>query len=167
MKASRQAKLIEIIEQESVKTQDELAERLLAAGYASTQATISRDLRELKITKMAVPGGEPKYVQLTNRDNVNMVRYTRVLKDGILTMEAADNIIVIKTVAGLAMAVAAALDNLNLYGVVGSIAGDDTIMCVIRSKDMADEVIDSISKYAADSASNKREEDKDVTKSSC
>lgn len=167
MKASRQAKLIEIIENESIKTQDELTDKLIAAGYKFTQATISRDLRELKITKMAVPGGESKYVQLTNQTATNLVRYKRVLRDGILTMEAAENIIVIKTVAGLAMAVAAALDNLDLYGVVGSIAGDDTIMCVIRSRDMADEVIESISKYGEDISYYDREEEDHATKSSC
>lgn len=150
MKASRQAKLIEIIEKESVKTQEELTDKLVEAGYNFTQATISRDLRELKITKMAVPGGQPKYVRLQEQESSNALRYKRVLKDGILSMESSENIIVIKTVAGLAMAVAAALDNLGLYGVVGSIAGDDTIFCVIRAREMADEVIESISRYATE-----------------
>ncbi|MDD5948720.1 MAG: arginine repressor [Lachnospiraceae bacterium] len=148
MKASRQAKLIEIIENYDIETQDELAERLAEAGFPSTQATISRDIRELKLTKIAFPGGKAKYALLKNQEQSNMVRYRRVLRDGILTMETAQNIIVIKTVAGLAMAVAAALDNLNIYGVVGSIAGDDTIFCAIRSNDMANEVIDTIGKFA-------------------
>ena len=148
MKASRQAKIIEIIENYDIETQDELAEKLAQAGFSSTQATISRDIREMKLTKLAVPGGRQKYVALKNQAHSNMIRYRRVLKDGILTMEASQNIIVIKTVSGLAMAVAAALDNLEIYGVIGSIAGDDTIMCVIRSSDMANEVIDSIGRFA-------------------
>jgi transcriptional regulator of arginine metabolism len=150
VKAARQAKLIEIIENYEVETQEELAERLAKAGFASTQATISRDLRELKMTKVAVPGGRAKYVLLKNQEQSNMVRYRRVLRDGILTMETAQNIIVIKTVSGLAMAVAAALDNLNIYGIVGSIAGDDTIFCAIRSNALAGDVIDSIGKFVQD-----------------
>ena len=118
MKASRHAKLLEIIETNDIKTQDELNDLLIKEGYNSTQATISRDLKELKITKMAVPGGQPKYVRLQEQESSNALRYKRVLKDGILSMESSENIIVIKTVAGLAMAVAAALDNLGLYGVV-------------------------------------------------
>ena len=102
----------------------------------------------MKLTKMAFPGGKSKYVQLKNQEQSNLVRYKRVLRDGILTMEAAQNIIVIKTVSGLAMALAAALDHIEIYGVVGSIAGDDTILCVIRSQDMAAEVIDAIGKFA-------------------
>ena len=124
MKAERHAKIIELIENYNIETQDELAERLAEAGFVSTQATISRDIRELKLTKIAFPGGKAKYVLLKKQ-----------------------NIIVIKTVSGLAMAVAAALDNLNIYGVVGSIAGDDTIMCVIRSNDMAADVMDSIGHF--------------------
>lgn len=147
MKASRQAKIIEIIENNDIETQDELTEKLLEAGFSSTQATISRDIREMKLTKLAVPGGKQKYVALKNQEQSNRIRYRRVLRDGILSMEAAQNIIVIKTVSGLAMAVAAALDSMHIFGVVGSIAGDDTIMCVIRSNDMANEVIDSIGRF--------------------
>ncbi len=149
-KATRHAKLLEIIETHDVKTQDELIDLLEKSGYRSTQATISRDLKELRIAKMAVPGGELKYVRLKEQESANALRYKRVLKDGILSMESSENIIVIKTVAGLAMAVAAALDTAGLYGVVGSIAGDDTIFCVIRDKELADDVIESISKYAAE-----------------
>ena len=148
MKYQRQAKILELVEKYDIETQDELAEKLAGAGFPSTQATISRDIREMKLTKMAFPGGKSKYVQLKNQEQSNLVRYKRVLRDGILTMEAAQNIIVIKTVSGLAMAVAAALDHIEIYGVVGSIAGDDTILCVIRSQDMAAEVIDAIGKFA-------------------
>lgn len=148
MKAARQAKIIELIENYEIETQDELAERLAKAGFTSTQATISRDIREMKLTKMAFPGGKTRYAQVKNQEQSNMLRYRRVLRDGILSMETAQNIIVIKTVAGLAMAVGAALDNLNIYGVVGSIAGDDTIFCVIRDQELAGEVIDAISKFA-------------------
>ena len=148
MKASRQAKIIEIIEKYDIETQDELAEKLASAGFPSTQATISRDIREMNLTKLAVPGGKQKYIQLKDQQNMNRVRYRRVLRDGILTMESAQNLIVIKTVPGLAMAVAAALDSLQIYGVMGSIAGDDTILCVIRKESMAKEVIDKIGSFA-------------------
>ena len=147
MKASRQAKIIEIIENYDIETQDDLAEKLLKAGYKSTQATISRDIREMKLTKLALPGRKQKYVVLRNQEHVNKRKYEQVLRDGILTMEVAQNIIVIKTVAGLAMAVAAAIDNAQIYGVVGCIAGDDTIMCVIRGNEMAGDVIEALGKF--------------------
>lgn len=146
MKARRQAKIIEIIEKFDIETQDELAEKLLDSGFNTTQATISRDIREMKLTKLAFPGGKQKYIALQSQDYYTSEKYKRVICDGILTMEEAENIIVIKTVIGMAMAVAAALDSLDINGLVGCIAGDDTIMCVVRSSQIAGEVISSIGK---------------------
>jgi len=144
MKAKRQEKIIEIIEQYNIETQDELADKLAEAGFQTTQATISRDIRELKLTKLAYPGGRQKYIALKNRELNIDKKYKRVLSDAITGMEPAQNIIVIKTVSGMAMACAAAIDSLAIEGVVGTIAGDDTIMCIAKDNAYAVSVIDSL-----------------------
>ena len=144
MKAKRQEKIIEIIEQYNIETQDELAEKLAEAGFQTTQATISRDIRELKLTKLAYPGGRQKYIALKNQELHIDKKYKRVLSDAITGMEPAQNIIVIKTVSGMAMACAAAIDSLGIEGIVGTIAGDDTIMCIAKDNAYAVSVIDSL-----------------------
>lgn len=146
MKSKRQAKIIEIIDNYNIETQDELAEQLLAAGFPTTQATISRDIRELKLTKIAGPEGKQKYIAIQQQSYNTDEKFKRVLADGMLSMEAAGNILVIKTVTGMAMAVAAALDHLDITGLLGCIAGDDTIMCVIRNEALVKNVKISISK---------------------
>lgn len=146
MKVGRQSKIIELISKNDIETQEELADLLNAAGYNVTQATISRDIRELKLTKVATSGGKQKYIVLQNQESGLYDKYVRVLKDGFVSMDMAMNIVVIKTVAGMAMAVAAALDHLHINGVVGSIAGDDTIMCAIKSLEDTEYVMDKITK---------------------
>ena len=135
MKTQRHAKIIEVISKYSIETQEELAARLQEAGYQVTQATVSRDIRELKLTKMAAEDGRQKYMVYQERDDVTNEKYVRVLRDGFLSMDMAQNILVIKTVSGMAMAVAAALDAMHWSEIVGCIAGDDTIMCAVRSVD--------------------------------
>lgn len=133
MKFERRAKIIELIGKYEIETQEELAERLLAAGYSVTQATISRDIRELKLTKVPVgDGARQKYTLLQEEANLYH-KYVRILQDGFLSMDQAENLLVIKTISGMAMAVAAAIDKLEIPGVVGTIAGDDTVMCAVRS----------------------------------
>ncbi|MBQ2276365.1 MAG: arginine repressor [Lachnospiraceae bacterium] len=153
MKAKRQQKIIELIEKHDIETQDELAERLEKAGFVATQATISRDIREMKLTKMATPNGKQKYVVFKKQDYDTTMKYKRVLMDAITSIEIAQNIVVIKTVSGMAMAVAAAIDNLEIKGIVGSIAGDDTIMCVIKTNEEAKTVVAAIKKVAKESVS--------------
>lgn len=148
MKSARQSKIIELIEEYDVMTQEELSELLSRAGFQNTQATISRDIRELKLTKITTDSGKPKYALQQPQDVDIWKKYRQVLAAGILTMEASENLIVIKTVSGVAMAVAAALDHLNISGLMGCIAGDDTIIAVARSKDMSDKVIANIEKTA-------------------
>lgn len=133
MKKSRHQKIIEIIEMYHVDTQEELVERLKEAGFAVTQATVSRDIRELKLSKISSGNGKQKYVILKQEDGHLGDKYIRVLRDGFLSMDMAQNILVIKTVSGMAMAVAAAIDALKLPEVVGCIAGDDTIMVAVRN----------------------------------
>lgn len=135
MKTKRQAKMLELIKKNDIETQEELSDYLLKEGYQVTQATVSRDIRELKLTKVAMSSGKQKYVALQETDEDLAGKYVRVFHDGFVSMDMAQNILVIKTVSGMAMAVAAALDAMNMHEIVGSIAGDDTIMCAVRSVD--------------------------------
>ncbi len=133
MKTKRQAKILELIRRNDIETQEELSDRLEQEGFQVTQATVSRDIRELKLTKVALSNGRQKYTAIMEQDENLSEKYTRVFKDGFVSMDMAQNILVIKTVSGMAMAVAAALDAMHLHEIVGCIAGDDTIMCAIRS----------------------------------
>ncbi len=146
MKQKRQAKIMEIIEEHDIETQDELLEQLAKAGFQTTQATISRDIREINLTKIAVPGGRQKYALGKDAGYEADKSYRQVLRSGIISMEAAENMIVIKTVSGVAMAVAAALDNLKIPGLMGCIAGDDTIFLAARSKELTKTIISTIEK---------------------
>lgn len=149
MKVSRHAKIIELINQYDIETQEELADRLNQSGFKVTQATVSRDIRDLKLTKMSVDGGRQKYVVLKPEDGGMTEKYMRVLRDGYVSMDMAQNILVIKTVSGMAMAVAAAVDAMQWKEVVGSIAGDDTIMCAIRTVEDTTVVMDKIRKIVS------------------
>lgn len=137
MKKIRQHKIIEMIEKYPVETQEQLKEYLEAEGIFVTQATLSRDIRELKLSKLSVDegnGGRQRYVAF-HRENGEAAndKYIRVLKDGFVSMDMAQNILVIKTVSGMAMAVAMAVDAVKFPEVVGCIAGDDTIMVAVRT----------------------------------
>ena len=135
MKTSRQSKIIEIIQKYDVETQEELSELLVKEGFCVTQATVSRDIRELKLTKILMNNGKQRYAVLNEKSGDLSEKYARVLREGYLSMDMAQNILVIKTVSGMASAVCAAIDAMNMNEIVGSIAGDDTIMCAIRSVD--------------------------------
>ena len=134
MKVDRHAKIVELIGKYEIETQEERAEYLTKAGYQVTQATVSRDIRELKLTKMAV-NGRQRYVVVPGSSDHMGDKYIGILRDSFLSMEMAQNILVVKTVAGMAMAAAAALDALHWQEIVGCIAGDDTIFCAVRSVD--------------------------------
>jgi transcriptional regulator of arginine metabolism len=146
MKVGRQSKIIELVNNNDIETQEELADLLTKAGYNVTQATISRDIRELKLTKIALEDGKQKYIILNTPAAVLSEKYVRVLKDGFVSVDMAQNIIVIKTVSGMAMAVAAALDALSIHGIMGCIAGDDTVMCVIKTTEETVSVMEKLSK---------------------
>lgn len=144
MKKIRQGKIIEIIQKYDVDTQEELASRLAEAGYNVTQATISRDIRELKLSKIPTGGGRQKYVVFKQDDSHMGDKYIRVLRDGYASMDMAQNILVIKTSAGMAMAVAAALDALKFTEIVGCIAGDDTIFVAVRTVEETQSLMEKI-----------------------
>lgn len=135
MKKSRHGRILELIEQFEIGTQEELAEYLEKSGFCVTQATVSRDIRELKLSKISTEKGTQKYVAFRQEDARMGDKYIRVLKDAYVSMAMAQNILVIKTVSGMAMAVGAALDAMKFPEIVGCIAGDDTIMVAVRTVD--------------------------------
>lgn len=144
IKKRRHEKIIELIEQYEIETQEELADRLCGEGYQVTQATVSRDIRELKLSKVPFGKGRQKYVAFAQDEAHLGDKYIRVLKEGYVSMEPAQNLLVMKTVSGMAMAVAAAVDALKMDEVVGCIAGDNTIMMAMRSAAAAVAVMDKI-----------------------
>ena len=152
MKVNRQTKILELITENEIETQEELARLLNESGYNVTQATVSRDLRELKLTKVSIERGRQKYIvlQQPGTENKMMDKYVRILQNGFVSVDNAMNIIVIRTVPGMAMAVAAALDALHIEGIVGSIAGDDTIMCAVRTLKDTEIVIKKLRKIIED-----------------
>ena len=136
LKKNRHNTILEIIANQEIDTQEELARQLREAGYDVTQATVSRDIRELNLYKVSADGGKQKYAILRQEDSRHLEdKYIRVLKDGFSSMDMAQNILVVKTVSGMAMAVAAAIDAMRFQEIVGSIAGDDTIMMAVRTVD--------------------------------
>lgn len=144
MKKIRHRKIVEIIEKYDVETQEELAGYLKSAGFTVTQATVSRDIRELKLSKVPTGSGKQKYVVLKQDDSHMGDKYIRVLRDGFASMDMAQNILVVKTVSGMAMAVAAALDALKFPEIVGCIAGDDTIMVAVRTTEETQNLMEKI-----------------------
>ena len=146
MKVYRHAKIVELVSKFDIETQEELADRLRAEGFQITQATISRDIRDLKLTKVQTDTGRQKYVVMKATENVLRDKYIRILKDCFISMDMAMNILVIKTVSGMAMAVGAAIDEMHWNEIVGCIAGDDTVMCAIRTVEDTTVVMEKIRK---------------------
>ena len=145
MKKRRHKLILDLIEQYDVGTQEDLLALLRDRGYDVTQATVSRDIRELKLSKVVIDGRQ-RYAVLQNNNLGMNDKYLRILKDGLVSMDMAQNILVLKTVSGMAMAVAAAIDALSFSEIAGCIAGDDTIMCAVRSVDDTIIVMDKINK---------------------
>ena len=150
MKTQRHAKIIDLIGRYEIETQEELAAHLEEEGFSVTQATISRDIRELKLTKVSAQSGRQKYTLMYDGESGMNEKYLRVLRDGYLSMDMAQNILVVKTVSGMAMAVAAALDKMRWPEIAGCIAGDDTIMCAVRSVDETLQVMGKIRRIISD-----------------
>lgn len=143
MKNARLDKILEIIKDNDVETQEELVRRLQACGFEVTQATVSRDIRELGLSK-AQKNGRNVYVSPQNGQTDQTIRsarkFSRVLQEAFISAEAAGTLVVIRTMTGMAMAAAASLDNMKLPGVVGCLAGDDTIFVALRSPEDASEL---------------------------
>ncbi len=146
MKKVRHRQIVDIISNYDIETQEELASRLKEAGFVVTQATVSRDIRELNLSKVPAGKGKQKYVVLRQEDAHMEDKFIRVLRDGFVSMDMAQNILVVRTVSGMAMAVAAAIDALKFSEVVGCIAGDDTIMVAVRTTEDTRILMDKIHK---------------------
>ena len=135
MKNKRQEAIIEIIKKKKIRTQEELAKALKKQGFDVTQATVSRDIHALRLKKSAEGGEKARYVLPVESDMP--YGYSSVLTESLLDVDHAMNLLVLKTRPGMAMAVAAAVDAMEFHEIVGTIAGDDTIMCAVRSQDQA------------------------------
>ncbi|MBQ8415550.1 MAG: arginine repressor [Clostridia bacterium] len=142
MKRNRQEKMMELISRYEIDTQDELIARLRENGYDVTQATVSRDIRELKIAKITTGKGTYRYVLPKQMETGSGMKFNSSLIDSIVTVDHAANIVVLKTYPGLANAVAVGIDSMNMQQILGCVAGDDTIMVVSRDEECAKIIAD-------------------------
>ncbi len=139
MKNDRQSKILEIIAEENIETQEQLLERLQARGINSTQATISRDIKQMHLIKEPVGHGVYKYAVSGNRTRLNFAEKLRtIFRASITSIESAQNIVVVKTMPGLASAACAALDDMEINYMLGSLAGDDTAFLVMKDAESAE-----------------------------
>lgn len=148
MKASRHKKIIDIIEKQVIETQDELAEQLKKEGYKVTQATVSRDIKELRLVKLATGDNEYRYAVpgdrlLTSSHSKNK----RIFKDSVVSLDFSENIILVKTTPGAAQAVALVIDNENQKEIIGTVAGDDTVLAVVKPKAAVQRLIQHFNTY--------------------
>ncbi|MEA4888354.1 MAG: arginine repressor [Clostridiaceae bacterium] len=137
-KSERQARLLQVIREKEIGTQEDLVAGLNGAGMEVTQATISRDIKELGIIKVTTGSGFQKYVPMERSGEVASGRLMKVFAEAVVHVDAAMNLVVIKTLPGMAQAGASALDSMRLSEIVGSIAGDDTVFVATRSIEQAD-----------------------------
>ncbi len=149
MKSARHAEILKLIRQYDIETQEELAAKLSENGFSATQATISRDIRELKLTKVASAKGKVRYTVLQKPEADAEGKYLRTFREAVISMETAGNLLVIKTESGMAMAAAAALDELGWPEIVGCIAGDNTIFLAIRTVQGAGKVLERLKQISA------------------
>ena len=127
-----------LISERDIETQEELCNALKEAGFAVTQATVSRDIRELRITKIPMENGGQRYSARNRERSGNDDRNQTILREAVVSVDTAGNLLVIKCISGMAMAVAAAIDSMDFQEIVGSIAGDDTVMCALKSEKNAE-----------------------------
>lgn len=146
MKISRHAKIIEIIEKYEIETQEELAEELKKQGINVTQATVSRDIKELRLIKVLSENGTYKYAALKEHDSMLSERLVKVFSESVLNIDYTGNMIVIKTFPGAAGAAAEAVDAFDMNDIVGTIAGDNTIFILVRNTDSIENMIEKLKK---------------------
>ena len=145
MKNDRKSRILEIIEREPIDTQEQLQQRLQEQGITCTQATISRDIKQLHLIKEPIGQGKYRYAVSVQRNRLNVADKLRtIFRESIVSVDYAQNIVVIKTMAGLANAAAAALDGMSIPYMVGSLAGDDTALLVMRDTESARSFCDEI-----------------------
>lgn len=148
-KIERQARILQLLREQEITTQDDLVLGMKAAGFEITQATISRDIKELGIVKVMTPGGNQKYVSMERTGETISGRLMKIYAESVLSVEPAMNLIVIKTMPGMAQACASALDSMRLTDLVGTIAGDDTVFVATRSPELAEALANSLTRLIA------------------
>jgi len=146
MKYKRQSKILELINAFDIYTQDELAERLGKSGFAATQATISRDIKELKLLKIPASNGQYKYATVNHEEDKADVKFFNILKETVTAINTARNLVVVKTYSGMANAAGAAIDAVNFPEIIGTIAGDDTIFIAFSSDENAESIAQKLGK---------------------
>lgn len=138
MKRARQAEILNIIQSVDVETQEQLLDELKARGFSATQATISRDIKELRLVK-ELSGGGYRYASSERKGLADSdARLRNIFKEGVTSVDRAQNIVVVRTMPGLASAACSALDSMDIPGMVGSLAGDDTGILIMRDNDAAE-----------------------------
>jgi len=146
MKYNRHAKILEIIDRYEIETQDELAEKLREMGMDVTQATISRDIKELRLIKVLSSSGKYKYSPMNSDSSVMNDRLLIIIKEAFVSCDYANNLLVIKTLPGMAQAVAHTIDALDWNDIVGTIAGDDTMLVICRAEKIAEDLMDKLTR---------------------
>lgn len=146
MKYNRHAKILEIIDNNDIETQEELAEMLKKQGVEVTQATVSRDIKDLRLIKVMSSDGKYKYATFSQTENKISNRLTNILTEAYVSSDYANNIVVVKTLAGMAQAAGSAIDSLKWQEILGTIAGDDTLIMVCRAEKIAEEIVNKFNK---------------------
>jgi transcriptional regulator of arginine metabolism len=150
MKIARHAKIIEIIQAKDVETQEQLAEQLKNKGFDITQATVSRDIKELKLIKVMNAEGNHKYATISPTDTFLSGKLASIFSQTVLYVDFVDKFIVLKTISGAGAAAAEALDSLKFNGIVGTIAGDNTVFILVRREEDKEELLQKIKKMIAE-----------------
>lgn len=146
MKKNRHLEILNIISNNTVSTQEELLEKLREAGYSTTQATVSRDIKELNLVKLMNKQGVYRYVESRSETEEYLSKFNAIFAHSVISSDCAGNMTVIKCYQGMAQAACASFDSMQWEGLVGTIAGDDTIFALCRTPELAAELADSIKK---------------------
>ncbi|HOJ09096.1 MAG TPA: arginine repressor [Clostridiales bacterium] len=146
MKYNRHAKILEIIEQNAIETQEDLVNKLKQEGMDVTQATISRDIKELRLAKVMSDDGKSRYASVTQSESVISNKLLRVFNEAYVSSDYANNIVAVRTLPGMAQAAASVIDSLRWPDIIGTIAGDDTIMIICRAEKIAEKLVEKFIK---------------------
>ena len=146
MKVKRQAKILEIIQTQSIETQDDLIAALQEAGFSATQATVSRDIKELRLIKIADSNGRYCYATMKTTNEQVPMKFLSVFQEAVQKIDYAANLVVVQCLSGMAHAACAVMDALNWDSVVGTLAGDDTFICITRTPENAAALVEELKK---------------------
>ncbi len=146
MKFQRQAKILDLIDQFEIETQEELSEHLRDLGYTTTQATVSRDIKELRLVKAMSPSGQYRYMAGAAQGDEYLAKFYTIFSGSVISVDYAGNTCVVKCYAGMAQAACAAIDAMHFEGIVGTLAGDDTIFVLCRTPELTQQLKSSLDK---------------------